>query len=122
MKLLITLASIALLTASAMAADGPIRHVVAFKFKKDAAQNRVKLVEQSFAALKGKIPEITFLEWGKNISPEKFDKGFTHCWILSFKSEKDRDVYLEHPDHKEFGKTLDGIIDDIFVVDFSPES
>jgi hypothetical protein len=107
---------------SAMAGDGSIRHVVAFKFKKDADAEKVKQVEQSFAALKGKIPEITSLEWGKNISPEKHDKGFTHCWVLTFKSEKDRDAYLVHPDHKKFGESLGGVIDDVFVLDFTPQS
>ena len=58
------------------------------------------------------------LEWGTNISQEKRDKGFTHCFILSFKSEKDRDTYIDHPQHKAFGKLVGPLLDDVFVIDF----
>lgn len=97
---------------------GELFHVVALKFKKTATPEQIKAVEDSFAALKGQIPEIASLKWGTNVSPEKHDKGFTHCWILSFKSEKDRDAYLVHEDHKKFGAGLGPVLEDVFVVDF----
>ena len=109
-----------------MAADSPpkdakptkLRHVVSFKFKATATKEKIKEVEDAFRALKGKISEIAAYEWGTNNSPEKHDKGFTHCFILTFKSEKDRDAYLVHPDHKKFSGMLGGILEDAFVVDF----
>jgi hypothetical protein len=55
---------------------------------------------------------------GINVSPEGLDKGFTHCFILTFKSEKDRDAYLVHPDHKAFGGLVGPVLDDVFVIDF----
>jgi hypothetical protein len=58
------------------------------------------------------------LEWGTNVSKEQRDKGFTHCFILAFKSEKDRDTYIEHPAHKAFGKLLGPVLDDVFVIEF----
>ena len=33
-------------------------------------------------------------------------------------SEKDRDAYLPHPEHKAFGKVLGPVMDDVFVIDF----
>ena len=93
-------------------------HVVSFKFKPDATPEQIKGVEQAFVGLKAKIPTIKSLEWGTNVSPEKHDKGFTHCFVLTFASEKDRDDYLPHPDHKAFGATLRPIIADVFVIDF----
>lgn len=107
----------------AMAADAPgkdakLRHVVAFKFKDTATKEKIKEVEDAFRALKGKIPQIVSYEWGTNISPEKLDKGFTHGFILAFKSEKDRDLYLVHPDHKKFGELVGGVLADVFVIDF----
>ena len=51
-------------------------------------------------------------------SPEKRDKGFTHCFILTFKTEKDRDDYLVHPEHTAFVKVALPVIDDVFVIDF----
>ena len=96
-----------------------IQHVVCFKFKEDATEAQIKKVEKAFADLKKKIPEIKGLEWGVNNSPEGLNKGFTHCFILSFADEKARDAYLPHPDHKAFGEILKPILDDVFVIDFA---
>lgn len=93
-------------------------HVVSFKFKADAKPEQIKAVEDAFMALKEKIPEIKTLKWGTNVSPEKHDKGFTHCFVLTFANAKDRDAYLVHADHKAFGKVLGPIIEDVFVLDF----
>jgi hypothetical protein len=106
------------LLASASAAQ-KIQHVVSFKFKSTASAEEIKKVETAFADLKNKISEIKSLQWGTNNSPEKLNKGFTHCWILTFKSEKDRDAYLVHPDHKAFAKDLGSILEDVFVIDFA---
>ncbi|MDB6171289.1 MAG: Dabb family protein [Chthoniobacteraceae bacterium] len=118
MKLLITLAAIAMLAASSLAADGPIRHVVHFRFKPGADQAQVQKVVEEFAALRTKIPLIESLEYGTNISPEGLDQGFTHCWIVSFKNAADRDAYLVHPDHKAFASGLKPVLDAALVVDF----
>jgi hypothetical protein len=93
-------------------------HVVSVKFKPDATPEQIKAAEQAFAALKTKIPGIASLNWGTNISPEKKDKGFTHCFVLTFASEKDRDAYLPHPEHKAFGKILGPVVADVMVIDF----
>ena len=95
-----------------------IQHVVCFQFKEDATKAQIKEVENAFAALKDKIPEIDRLEWGTNNSPEGLNKGFTHCFIVTFPNEKAREVYLPHPDHKAFVKILKPILDDVFVIDF----
>jgi hypothetical protein len=104
-------------TASATTTE-KIQHVVTFKFKSTAKPDDIKKVETAFAGLKKKIPQIKALEWGTNISPENLNKGFTHCWILTFASTPDRDAYLVHPDHKEFGKNLGPVLEDVFVIDF----
>jgi hypothetical protein len=114
--ILIALIATAIVT-SASAADR-LQHVVCFKFKSTATAEDITRVEQAFRALKQQIPLIQTLEWGTNVSPEKKDKGFTHCFILSFKSEKDRDAYIVHPDHKAFGKLVGPLLDDVFVIDF----
>lgn len=120
MKFLTLLAAIAMISASALAADGPIRHVVHFKFKADAAEDQVKKVVEEFAALGDKIPLVQSLEYGTNVSAEGHDQGYTHCWIASFKNAADRDAYLVHPAHKEFVKLLGPVLDSALVVDFVP--
>jgi len=75
-------------------------------------------VEDAFRALPSKIPVIHSLEWGTNMSPEKLDQGFTHCFFLTFKAPADRDAYLPHPAHKAFGKVLRPYLDKVLVIDY----
>ena len=95
-----------------------LQHDVSFKFKEGASSVQIENVEKALVALKGKIPEIISLEWGTNNSPEGLNKGFTHCFIVTFKDEKGRSAYLPHPEHKAFVKILKPILDDVFVIDF----
>lgn len=98
--------------------DSVLRHVVLFKFKEGTSKEKIAEIENAFTALPGKIPEITGYEWGTNNSPEGLDKGFTHCFFLTFKSESDRAVYLPHPDHKAFGNLLGPYLEDVLVLDY----
>ncbi len=123
MKILPILAILLTLGSLAMAADAPatksvLRHVVAFKFKETATKENITQIENEFRALKTKIPEIKGYEWGLNTSPEKLNKGCTHGFILTFNTEKDRDTYLNHPQHKAFGGLVKTLLDDVFVMDF----
>jgi hypothetical protein len=103
---------------STEAHKGALYHVVSIKFKADAKPDQIKAVEEAFAALKSKVPGITSLHWGTNVSPENRNKGYTHCFVLTFATDKDRDTYLNHPEHKAFGKVLGPVLDDVMVIDF----
>ena len=118
MKLLFALATVAAFSMSTIAADGPVYHVVHFKFKADSKKEDIAKVVTAFAALKAKIPAIQDFKHGTNSSPEGLSKGFTHCWIVTFKNEKDRDAYLVHPDHKAFVEVLKPHLEEPMVVDF----
>ena len=74
-----------------------LQHVVCFKFKSTATADEIKNVEIAFQGLKKKIPQVVSLEWGTNVSKEQREKGFTHCFFLTFKSEQDRDTYINTP-------------------------
>jgi len=95
-----------------------LRHVVLFKFKDTATAENIASVGAAFSALPSKIPQIYSYEWGLNNSPEGLEKGFTHCFLLTFKSEEDRAIYLPHPDHKAFGELLGPYLEDVLVVDY----
>lgn len=95
-----------------------LRHVVLFKFKEGTTAERIKQVEDAFRALPGKIDLIRGFEWGTNVSPENLAQGYTHCFFLTFASDKDRDAYLVHPAHKEFGKLLGPYLDKVTVIDY----
>lgn len=103
----------------AVQSESPLlRHVVLFKFKDDADPAAIARAEEAFVALPNKIPEIQDFEWGMNNSPEGLNKGFTHCYLLTFSSEEDRATYLPHPDHKAFGALLSDILEDVTVIDY----
>lgn len=95
-----------------------LRHVVMFKFKDDTTPAQVKQVEDAFRALPSKIKEIKGFEWGTNNSPENLNQGLTHCFFLTFASEKDRSIYLPHPAHKAFGALLTPYLDKAVVLDY----
>ncbi|RTE53207.1 Dabb family protein [Arenibacter aquaticus] len=100
------------------AQDSVLRHVVLFKFKENTSKEDIAKVEEAFAALPSKIPQIVGYEWGINNSPEGLNKGLTHCFFLTFNSEEDRAIYLPHPDHKAFGAILTPHLEDVTVVDY----
>ncbi len=95
-----------------------LRHVVLFSFKEDLSEEQVHEVEEAFSQLPNKIKEIADFEFGVNNSPEVIAKGFTHCFLVTFKSAEDRDAYLPHPAHKEFIKLVGDRLAKVLVVDY----
>jgi hypothetical protein len=95
-----------------------LRHVVQFGWKEGTDTAYIRSVVNAFRALPAQIPLIKAFEWGTNNSPEKLNKGLTHCFLLTFSSEADRDAYLIHPAHKAFGARLKPFPDQITVFDY----
>ncbi len=95
-----------------------LRHVVLFKFKETSSKEEVSKVVDAFRSLKGSIPEVADFEYGTDNSPEGLANGFTHCFLLTFKSEADRDAYLPHPKHKEFIDIVKPHLDKAQVIDY----
>lgn len=96
-----------------------VQHIVLFKFKPETSPEKLKEILAAFEALPSKIKEIKGFQWGTNNSPENHAHGLTHAFILTFDSEKDRDAYLPHPAHKEFGTIVGPWLADVTVVDFT---
>ncbi|MBX3442086.1 MAG: Dabb family protein [Planctomyces sp.] len=95
-----------------------LRHVVLFKFKADATKEQLQEIVDEFGKLPEKIDAIEKYEAGLNNSPEGRSKGFTHCFLVTFKDEKGRDEYLPHAAHQEFVQKVIPILDDVLVVDY----
>jgi hypothetical protein len=95
-----------------------LRHVVMLKFKDGAQPADIKKVEEAFAGLAKKIRLIKQFEWGTNNSPENLNQGLTHCFLVTFSSEKDRDDYLVHPEHQAFVEILKPHLDKVTVLDY----
>ena len=95
-----------------------LRHVVLFKFKETSTPADIEKILAEFATLPKKIPQIVSFEWGTNNSPEGLADGFTHCFLITFRSEKDRDDYLPHVAHKAFVDVVKPHLDKVLVVDY----
>lgn len=98
-----------------------LRHVVLFKFKESATPDDILKVEEAFKDLPDIIHGIKGFEWGTNVSPENLNDGFTHCFMVSFATAKDRDAYLPHPAHQAFVALLKPYLDKALVVDYWAE-
>ncbi len=95
-----------------------LRHVVMFKFKESATPEQIDSIVKAFGELPSKIEQVHAYEAGANNSPEMLNKGLTHCFLVTFKSEADRAAYLPHPAHQEFVSQLKPILDDVAVIDY----
>jgi hypothetical protein len=95
-----------------------LRHVVLFGWKANADTAAINRVVDAFRALPKQIKTIKKFEWGVNNSPENLNQGLTHCFTLTFKSEKDRDDYLVNPSHKEFTRLLPDVLEKVTVLDY----
>lgn len=95
-----------------------LRHVVLFGWTSKADSAAIDKVVRAFKELSNQIKTIKKFEWGENNSPEKLNNGLTHCFLLTFSSEKDRDDYLVHPAHTAFTKLLPGLLEKVTVLDY----
>ncbi|MEM6699920.1 MAG: Dabb family protein [Bacteroidota bacterium] len=94
-----------------------LKHIVALQFKEEISVEEREQAIQRFRDLEGEIPEILAFEGGNDISVEDLNKGFTHCFILTFKDEATRDAYLPHPAHMRVANKNKPMLSDLLVVD-----
>ncbi|MGC4038293.1 MAG: Dabb family protein [Chitinophagaceae bacterium] len=95
-----------------------LRHVVLFGWKDGTDSADIKKVVEAFRKLPSQIKLIKSFEWGTNNSPEKLNQQLTHCFFLTFASEKDRDDYLVDPAHKAFVALEKPGMDKVTVFDY----
>lgn len=95
-----------------------LRHVVLFKFKSETSLATLSKIDDAFHALKNTIPEVISIESGTNNSPEGLSQGLTHGYIVTFRSENDRAIYLPHPEHQKFVDLIQPHLEQALVFDF----
>ena len=98
--------------------DRVLRHVVMFKFTDGTPEEKVREIEKRFAALPLQIETICDFEWGTDVSVENLQQGFTHCFVVTFRSEEDRATYLPHPQHLKFVELVKPHVDKVLVLDY----
>ena len=95
-----------------------LRHVVLFNFKDDATEQDVAKIVEAFQQLPKRISQIHSFEYGIDNSPEGLADGFTHCFLVTFANEADREAYLPHPEHLKFVDILKPQIERVLVIDY----
>ncbi|KAK3380994.1 hypothetical protein B0H63DRAFT_560785 [Podospora didyma] len=105
-----------------------IIHTVLFQVKADTKAEDVKAACDGFLALKDKCvhpttqsPYIKSVTGGKDNSPEGFQNGITHGFVVEFSSAEDRDYYVStDPAHRAFVQSIGGLVEKLIVVDYTP--
>lgn len=77
-----------------------VQHMVLLKFKPEVAQRRIDEIFSMLRRMPDKIEGITHYSGGPYASPEGFNRGFTHGFLVTFASVEARDRYLPHPEHE----------------------
>lgn len=95
-----------------------LRHVVLFKFKDGTQAEDVEKIVNAFRALPGRISTIVDFEWGTDVSVENKAEGYTHGFLVTFRDEKGREIYLPHAAHKEFIGIAGPHVDKVLVFDY----
>lgn len=99
-----------------------IHHVVLLKIRKSAKPAQVRAMFAALAGLRKKIPGLVSFEGGPYSSPEGMHKGYTHGFVMVFRSARARDVYLPHPEHEKVKAKvlalLAGGLDGVVAFDF----
>ncbi|MHC3939582.1 hypothetical protein ACI0FR_00880 [Paenochrobactrum sp. BZR 201-1] len=81
---------------------GTIKHIVLFRFKTDVTSAQIDQVTAEFKSLQQRCkrdhrPYIQSLTYGEQMNGEGASQGFTLGFIVTFKSEGDRNYYVGEP-------------------------
>ncbi len=109
------------MTAFAQNGGKLLRHIVIYKFKDGLPAAQLQEVIDAFAGLPKKVDTIVGFEAGTNVSPEGKSEGFTHVFVVTFKTEADRDAYLTHPAHQAYVQVVKDRREKVIVFDYWTE-
>jgi hypothetical protein len=94
-------------------------HIVIFKFNAAITPAREKELLDKLLAFKGAIPGIVDLSAGINITEETDNiHGYSLGLRVTFESREALREYGPHPVHQAFVKSLDGLLENVVVVDY----
>jgi hypothetical protein len=95
-----------------------LRHIVMYKFKPETTPAQIQEVIDAFAGLPKRIDTIVGYEAGPNVSKEGKSEGFTHVFVVTFKTEADLAAYLVHPAHEAYVKVVKDKREKVVVFDY----
>src|SRR5882762_11947203 len=95
-----------------------VKHIALLKFKDGTAQEQIDKVFEDLMDLSETIPGIEDYVSGPNNSPEGFNQGFTHGFVMTFENAGARDAYISHPDHQRAKAVILPHIESVLIFDF----
>lgn len=98
--------------------DHELKHALFVKFKPEATQEQIQSAAQAIEQLAGKCAAVKAFEWGTNNSPEKFDDGFTHCFMFTFDDMDGLKSYADMPERSDVVAKVQEVAEKARVFDF----
>jgi hypothetical protein len=94
-------------------------HLVCFKFNEKYNRQNEKQLIDTLMSFKERIPGIVDLTAGVNVTEETNNiHGYTLGLRVTFQNQEALRQYGPHPAHQQFVKLLDGIIENVVVIDY----
>jgi hypothetical protein len=94
-------------------------HLVVFKFNTNVTPDKQQELLGQLLGFQDRIPGILDISAGLNVTEEKENvHGYTLGLRVTFDSLVTLRSYGPHPIHQEFVKSLDGLLENVIVVDY----
>ncbi len=94
-------------------------HIVAFKFNANYQPQEEHRLVETLLALKDQVPGIVELTAGVNTTEETDNiHGYTLGLRVTFEDQEALRLYGPHPAHQAFVQLLEGIIENVVVIDY----
>lgn len=94
-------------------------HLVVFRLREDVPDSKQQELLDRLLAFRGRIPGIVELSAGINVTEETENKhGFSIGLRITFESREALRAYGPHPVHQDFVRSLEGMLDQVIVVDY----
>ncbi|GMK44685.1 hypothetical protein PghCCS26_18130 [Paenibacillus glycanilyticus] len=94
-------------------------HLVIFKFNMNITPAKHQELLDQLLGFKERIPGILDISAGLNVTEETENvHGYTLGLRVTFDSLESLRSYGPHPVHQEFVKSLDGVLENVVVVDY----
>ncbi|WP_246362179.1 Dabb family protein [Paenibacillus alba] len=94
-------------------------HMVSFKFKQPLDASKEQELIETLLAFKNQIPGIVEITAGSNETEETDNiQGYTIGLRVTFQDQESLRQYGPHPLHQQFVKSIDGLVDNVIVIDY----
>ncbi|PHU18305.1 putative protein Pop3 [Capsicum chinense] len=100
---------------------GVVKHILLAKFKDEISPDKIDQLIKQYANLVNLIEPMKAFHWGKDVSTENLQQGFTHVFESTFDSTEGVAEYVSHPVHVEFANLILPQLEKVLVIDYKPE-